>query len=218
VEGALETGCRQGELLSLQWGQVRGDPPSTLFLPAAKTKTGRGRSIPVSTRLHAILEMRRNGPGGQRFGPEAYVFGNATGQRMTSIRWSWPRAVLVAHGVTVEYRKGSSHLTRECRQALRAINLHFHDLRREAGSRWLDGGVPLQVVRDWLGHTNVAQTSTYLASTTRTQEDAMRRYERRLQELANRSATEGQKPPRSAEVATSNPKRTAVVRSQPQIQ
>jgi hypothetical protein len=23
------------------------------------------------------------------------------------------------------------------------------------GSRWLEGGIPLHVVRDWLGHTNV---------------------------------------------------------------
>lgn len=51
-----------------------------------------------------------------------------------------------------------------CRRA-GVEDLHFHDLRPEAGSRWLDGGVPLHVVRDWLGHTSVAQTSTYRATT-----------------------------------------------------
>ena len=50
-------------------------------------------------------------------------------------------------------------------EALGAIDLHFHDLRREAGSRWLEGGVPLHTVKDWLGHTNISQTSTYLNAT-----------------------------------------------------
>ncbi|HYB96410.1 MAG TPA: tyrosine-type recombinase/integrase [Vicinamibacterales bacterium] len=63
-----------------------------------------------------------------------------------------------------------------CRRT-RLEDLHFHDLRREAGSRWLEGGVPLQTVRDWLGHTNVAQTSTYLASTLQGQHDVMARFE-----------------------------------------
>jgi integrase len=60
---------------------------------------------------------------------------------------------------------------------LEAIDLHFHDLRREAGSRWLEGGVPLHTVRDWLGHTSIAQTSTYLASTMATAHDAMARFD-----------------------------------------
>ena len=47
--------------------------------------------------------------------------------------------------------------------ALEAINLHFHDLRREAASRWLEGGMSLIKVKAWLGHRNISQTSTYLA-------------------------------------------------------
>jgi integrase len=67
VEAAIETGCRKGELLSLQWHQVEGmklDEKKTvtwasrseLFLPFKKTKTKRDRRIPISTRLRAILE------------------------------------------------------------------------------------------------------------------------------------------------------------------
>lgn len=157
VEAALETGCRRGELLSLQWWQVRdldGVNPQ-LDLPAAKTKTKRDRVVPISGRLKAILEMRRHDPAGELHGPQAYVFGNEIGQRSHSITTAW-------------------RLT--CRRA-QIVDLHFHDLRREAGSRWLEGGVPLQVVRDWLGHTNISQTSTYLESTFMGQHDAMRRFE-----------------------------------------
>ena len=91
--------------------------------------------------------------------------------------------------------------------------MHFHDLRREAGSRWLEGGVPLHVVRDWLGHTSIAQTSTYLAGTIQTQHDAMAAFEARragLQKSATGSGTGGRKSPRSGKRATRKANKTAV--------
>lgn len=58
--------------------------------------------------------------------------------------------MLRAHGHTPEYNEpGEVGTDASCRAQLKAINLHFHDLRREAGSRWLDGGVPLHTIRDW---------------------------------------------------------------------
>jgi integrase len=141
----------------LQWWQVKdldGSNPR-LELPASKTKTARNRVVPISSRLRAILEMRRHDPAGQPHGRHAYVFGNEIGQPTGSIKTAWRLA---------------------CRRA-EIVNLRFHDLRREAGSRWLEGGVPLQVVRDWLGHTNISQTSTYLESCLTGQHDAMRRFE-----------------------------------------
>ena len=50
VEAALETGYRKGELLSLQWWQVRLVPRAELFLPGDKTKTKGDRTVPISTR------------------------------------------------------------------------------------------------------------------------------------------------------------------------
>jgi integrase len=47
------------------------------------------------------------------------------------------------------------------REVTRAINLHFHDLRHEAGCRWLEAGWPIHYVQEMLGHTNLSQTSTY---------------------------------------------------------
>ena len=90
----------------------------------------------------------------------------------------------------------SRSLTPESRADLATIDLRFHDLRREAGSRWLEGGVPLHTIRDWLGHTSIAQTSTYLAGTMKTQHDAMRQYEERrasLQQIATDVGTGGRK-------------------------
>ncbi len=80
----------------------------------------------------------------------------------------------------------TANLSPEARAALRKINLHFHDLRRECGSRWLEGGVPLHKIRDWLGHSNIAQTSTYLAGTGTDDHSDLARFEAhqaRLQKL-----------------------------------
>jgi integrase len=224
VECALESGMRRGEILSLQWSQVQGmkveddrviwAPKATLYLPAEKTKTKSDRWIPISTRLNAILEMRRFNPAGQPMPPTAYVFGNAIGQRVKDIKRAWNTAVLKAHGHEPSYTK-TANLSAESRRVYEAIDLHFHDLRREAGSRWLEGGVPIHTVRDWLGHANVSQTSTYLAGTVRTQHDAMRRFEEHqaaLQRIATRSGTGGRKGPRLAVSREGNPKKTAVRR------
>jgi integrase len=158
--------------------------------------------VPISTRLQGILAMRRTDPEGEELPADAYVFGDEIGQRVRSFKRAWQAAVLRAHGyvpqrvMTIETRpdgtkrkRFTAQLTPASRAQFKAINLHFHDLRREAGSRWLDGGVPLQVIRDWLGHANISQTSTYLESTFASQHDAMRQYEIKLQRIA----TEGRK-------------------------
>ncbi|MCX6544433.1 MAG: tyrosine-type recombinase/integrase [Acidobacteria bacterium] len=153
------------------------------MLTAAKTKTRRDRRIPISSRLKAILEMRVFDPNGQPFPADKYVFGNVVGQKLLSIKRAWMTAVLKANGVEATYND-VANLSPESRAAFAKINLHVHDLRREAGSRWLEGGVPLHTVRDWLGHTSIAQTSTYLSGTQQTQHDAMKAFDARLQPLA----------------------------------
>ena len=80
VEAALETSCRLGELLSLQWRQVRW-AQNEIHLQGGKTKARKPRYLPISQRLHAILEMRRLDPDGTEHGPDAYVFGNELGGR-----------------------------------------------------------------------------------------------------------------------------------------
>jgi integrase len=175
IIGALETCARLGELLALQWRDVSIERRELLIRAEEEgaRKTGAGRWLPVSARLAAVLEMARTDHVGQAFGPEAYVFGDAVGRRVKAIKRAWETCLLKAHGYTPAWHRHD--LTPECRQALDAIDLHFHDLRHEAGSRLLEAGWPLHTISHMLGHANIAQTSTYLNATKVGLQEAMRR-------------------------------------------
>jgi integrase len=114
-----------------------------LVIEAVKSKTRTARIVPISTRLLAILEMRRTDPDGKELGPDAFVFGNEVGEQVKSVRVAWERA------------RGAAGLTR----------LQLRDLRHEAGSRFDEAGVPTNYVSKLLGHTNLTTTSRYSTST-----------------------------------------------------
>ena len=158
IVAALSTGCRLGELLSLQWSQIQRDETDQarrIVLPASKTKTAESRVIPISSNLRAVLDIRRHAPDGSEHAPTAYVFGNEIGEQVTSIRTAW-------------------ELT--CERA-KITGLHFHDLRREFASRLLESRADLHDVQMFLGHAAITTTSRYLQSTPVRLDAAMERLE-----------------------------------------
>ncbi len=159
IIAAIETCCRRGELLALQWAEVNL-ARRTLRIRAANAKDDETRTLPISDRLAAVLEMLRTDPAGRPYPPEAFVFGDC-GERVTTVKRAWQTAVLKAHGQTPVWVSGAK-LSPASRAALTAINLHFHDLRHEGGSRLLEEGWPVHHVQEMLGHASIEQTSTYL--------------------------------------------------------
>jgi len=175
ITAALETGCRVGELLSLQWWQVRFDL-NEIHLPASKTKALRKREIPMSQRLRGLLEMRRTDPEGEDYPADTFVFGDVSGARVKSVKTAWENAVLKAHGVEVK-REATGRLSAACRERFAAIDLNFHDLRREAGSQFLEHGMAPHYVQTFLDHANLSTTSRYLNVTGQGMHAALKRVE-----------------------------------------
>lgn len=162
IVAALETGARRGELLGLQWDDVNLERRE-LLIRAENTKDAEVRRLPISSRLTAVLEMAQTDPAGRTHPPASFVFGDALGRRVRSVKKARETCVLRAHTHEPKWTSGGK-LSQESRLTLRAVDLHFHDLRREAGSRWLDAGMPLHHVRELLGHANISQTDTYLTA------------------------------------------------------
>ncbi len=101
------------------------------------------------------------GTGGRK-SDEVPVFSNEAGEPLKTFKKAWQVAVLKAHGVSPEWRKGSyKDLTPDGQERLRNINLHWHDLRHEYASRLVEKGVPLAQVRDLLGHASIVTTERY---------------------------------------------------------
>jgi len=139
IVAMLETACRPGEILSLQWMDVNL-LQREIIIRAEKAKTRRDRLVPVSQRLYAILEMRRLDPSGQELPSTAYVFGDALGRQVLSVRRDWEAA----------------------RKTAKLEHWHLADLRHEAASRYEQAGVPVSTVSKLLGHSSLLTTTTYL--------------------------------------------------------
>jgi integrase len=147
IIGAIETAMRRGELLGLTWRDVDLDD-RVLTVRAETAKDDETRLLPISQRLAAVLTMAKTDPAGEDYPREAFVFGEF-GEQVGSIKRAWETAVLKAHGIKPVWNGGK--LSTGCRAHLRRIDLRFHDLRREAGSRWHEGGFQLHEVRDPAG-------------------------------------------------------------------
>ena len=132
ITALLDTACRPGEILSLQWKDVNLERRE-LTVRAVNAKSRTARMIPISARLAAVLEMRRLDPAGKPFPPEAYPFGNEVGERK-SVRPAWEKA----------------------RDAAGLPGFQLRDLRHEAGSRFDEAGIPINYVSKLLGHASLA--------------------------------------------------------------
>jgi integrase len=86
IIGALETCCRQGEMLRIQNRHVDWTPHQVI-IPGANAKDSENRRIPFDPhgRLAPILKRRST------LGPSAFVFGTPEGDFQDSFKTAWSR-------------------------------------------------------------------------------------------------------------------------------
>jgi integrase len=154
IIGALETCCRQGEMLRIRnkevdWAQHQ------IVIRGATAKDSENRRIPFDPhgRLAPILKRRA------ALGPNAYVFGSADGEFVASFKTAWESLLLVANAYDTKRAKPGARVDRA---KLREIDLHWHDMRHEGACRLLADGVDIRVVQLILGHSDIKTTQRYL--------------------------------------------------------
>jgi len=177
---ALETALRRGEILSLAWDQIDFKRSSAVVL---ESKNGYSRTIPLSPKAIKILDImkayQRNGLGQN----------GQTGEKRPSnvILLDWSRYILTGHlGKHPEEQQDiNSSLdpvsppssssekvfpitatalrlawVRLCKRA-GIENLHFHDLRHEAISRYFELGLTVPEVASISGHRDLRMLMRY---------------------------------------------------------
>ena len=129
---ALNTGVRRGELFSLRWSDV--DLSHKLMtVEGDGSKSGQTRHIPLNREALATLkEWRKQSHAG-------YVFPGKDGGRLDNVNTAW--AALLEEASIKAFR--------------------WHDLRHTFASRLVMKGVPLNTVRDLLGHSDIKMTLRY---------------------------------------------------------
>jgi integrase len=127
---ALETAMRRSEIVGLEWEMVHLKEPS---LQLTRTKTGKPRGVPLSSRAVATLSALRPATSSELKGS---VFPGLTAN---ALKLAFRRAVERA-GVP---------------------DLRFHDLRHEATSRLFEKGLSVMEVASITGHQDVRMLRRY---------------------------------------------------------
>ena len=129
---AIETGMRFGELAGVTWANVNFEK-RTIYLP--DTKNGQARTVPLSTRAVAAVQ----------------ILPRAISGRLFSVK---PGSIRSAFLIAVQKAKAGNH------EGM-LINLRFHDLRHEAVTRLFEKGLNPIEVGMVSGHKTLSMLQRY---------------------------------------------------------
>lgn len=130
---SLNTGMRRGEIFNLKWSAVNIDT-KTITVRGETTKTNDTRHIPMNREaLSTLTDWKKQSNESQ------YVFPSQTGERLEDVKSAWSKLL----------------------ERSRIERFRWHDMRHDFASRLVMAGVPLNTVRDLLGHADIKMTLRY---------------------------------------------------------
>ncbi|WP_122613860.1 site-specific integrase [Pseudomonas viridiflava] len=138
---SLNTGMRRGELFDLKWSAVNFQT-KTITAAGTTTKTSDTRHIPMNKETLGLLQDWKKQAGKSR-----YVFPSQAGGRLEDVKTAWLNLL----------------------ERAEIVGFRWHDMRHDFASRLVTAGVPLNTVRELLGHSDIKMTLRYahLASGTK---------------------------------------------------
>lgn len=131
---SLNTGMRRGEVFNLTWADI-DLKNKTITVNGDTSKSGQTRHIPMNREALATIESWKK----QHTRKSGYVFPSKDGKRLDNVNTSWEGVLKLA----------------------KVTGFRWHDLRHTFASKLVMAGVPLNTVRDLLGHSDLAMTLRY---------------------------------------------------------
>lgn len=166
---ALNTGLRRGELLSLAWGDI-DLIVRQLTVRGQNAKSAQTRSVPLNSEAMRVISAWREARPPSDLSD--CVFGRRDGEPMTRVDNAWDTVKRLA--ALPDFR--------------------FHDCRHHFASRLVMAGVPLNTVRDLLGHSSIEMTMRYAHLAPATLAERLRRSARPARDSAAQRQRELQLP------------------------
>lgn len=149
---ALNTGMRRNEILSLKWCDIDFKARS-ITIRSEVAKSWKSRTVWMNDDVLILVDDWRKQVD---HAPMSWVFPtvkkDGTPGRVVAIQSQWSRVVKNA----------------------RLIDFRFHDLRHTCASKMVQSGVPLAVVKEVLGHSDMSVTLRYAHLSTNDVSTAMR--------------------------------------------
>lgn len=130
---SLKTGMRRGELFNLKWSSVNFDT-KTITVTGDTAKTSETRHIQMNTEVVTTLKEWK-----KQSTSDHYVFANREGDRFEDVKSAWLKLLKRAQ----------------------VIGFRWHDMRHDFASKLVMAGVPLNTVRELLGHGDIKTTLCY---------------------------------------------------------
>lgn len=142
---SLYTGMRRGEIFNLHWQDIDFER-KIITVEGPTSKSGQTRHIPISNKLLQILKSWRSQVDG-----DAFVFPGRSGKRLDNVKKSWAGVLALAN----------------------ITNFRWHDLRHTFASNLAMKGVPINTLRELLGHSDLTMTLRYAHLAPSTKSEAL---------------------------------------------
>lgn len=144
---SLNTGLRRGELFDLKWSEVDFTGRS-ITVAGHSAKTLETRHIPMTPEAYSTLKAWKD-----QSTAIGYVFPSSTGNRFDDVKTAWTNLLRRAN---IE-------------------NFRWHDMRHDFASRLVMSDVSLNMVRAFLGHSDIKMTLRYAHLAPKNKADAIAR-------------------------------------------
>lgn len=130
---SINTGMRRGEVFNLTWADV-DFKNKIITVEGTTSKSGQTRHVPINKELlEALTNWKKQSTS------EGFVFPGKDGHRLDNVKKSWDGLLKLA----------------------KVEGFRWHDLRHTFASKLVMAGVPLNTVRELLGHSDLAMTLRY---------------------------------------------------------